>query len=449
MAVPRSGVSAGTQPTEPNIVLIVTDDQRIGTLDAMPAVRRLLGGQGTRFTNAIASNPLCCPSRATILTGRYSHGTGVYANWGSAGGWPAFDDSGAESSTIATALDDAGYATGLFGKYMNRYPEAPTGYVPPGWDRWFVFAEENGAYYDYATFDNDRGTQHHGSTPRDYSTDVIRRRAVSFIRNTPVETPFFAMITPYGPHGPATAAPRDEGAFADETIPVEPALNEDVSDKPSYIRQQAPADAASMAQRTRDQLEALRSVDDLVRQVIDVLRSSERLARTLVIFTSDNGMSNGEHRWRTKVVPYEESIRVPLVVRFDDRVLAGVVRGTLAANVDIAPTIADFAGVSLSGAEGRSLRPVLDGSAAQVRNGVLLEHLRFRGLPVPTYCGIRTRRFMYTRYENGERELYDLSIDPNQLTDRSTLRSYQPERRSLEERLRRLCDPPPPGFSFP
>jgi arylsulfatase A-like enzyme len=204
-----------------------------------------------------------------------------------------------------------------------------------------------------------------------------------------------------------------------------------------------------MVTRTRDQLEALRSVDDLLRQVVEVLRSSDRLGRTLVIFTSDNGLSNGEHRWRTKVVPYEESIRVPLVVRFDRSVLTGVVQGSLAANVDIAPTIADYAGVSLPEAEGRSLRPVLDGSASQVRNAVLLEHLRFRGLPVPTYCGIRTRRFMFARYANGEQELYDLAVDPHQLTDRSTSRAYRPERRALEERLRRLCDPVPPGFSFP
>ena len=447
-AVTPTAVAAGTQPA-PNIVLIVTDDQRIGTLNALPAVRRLLGRQGTRFTHAIASNPLCCPSRATILTGRYSHGTGVYANWGAAGGWPAFDGSGAESSTIATALDDAGYETGLFGKYMNRYPEAPSGYVPPGWDRWFVFAEENGAYYDYATFDNVRGVRQHGSAPEDYSTDVIRRRATSFIRNTPSSTPFFAMITPYAPHDPATAAPRHEGTFADEPVAIGPGVSEDVSDKPSYIRRQKRSDPARTVERTRDQLETLSAVDDLVRQLAHVLRSSERLGETLIIFTSDNGMLNGEHRWRTKVVPYEESIRVPLLIRFDGRVLADVVRGTLAANVDIAPTIADYAGVLLPDAEGRSLRSILDGSSTQVRNAVLLEHLRFRGLPVPTYCGIRTRRFMYTRYANGERELYDLAVDPNQLTDRSMSPSYRRERRSLEERLRQLCDPAPPGFSFP
>jgi N-acetylglucosamine-6-sulfatase len=447
-ALPRTAVPA-TTASGPNVVLIVTDDQRVGTLDAMPAVRRLLGRRGTRFTHAIASNPLCCPSRASILTGRYSHGTGVYANWGSAGGWPAFDGSGAESSTIATALDDAGYTTGLFGKYMNRYPEAPSGYVPPGWDRWFVFAEENGAYYDYATFDSQRGTQRHGSAPPDYSTDVIRRRAVSFIRDTPSTTPFFAMITPYAPHGPATAAPRHDGTFGDEPIPIGPGLSENVADKPSYIRQQRASDPVQMIERARDQLETLSAVDGLVRQVVDVLRSSERLGQTLFIFTSDNGMSNGEHRWRTKVVPYEESIRVPLLVRFDGQVLPDVVRGTLAANVDIAPTIADYAGVTLSGAEGRSLRPVLQGSASQVRDAVLLEHLQFRGLPVPTYCGIRTRRFMYTWYATGEHELYDLSVDPHQLTDRSSSRAYRAERRSLDERLRGLCDPAPPGFAFP
>jgi arylsulfatase A-like enzyme len=434
----------------PNVVLILTDDQRVDTLHVMPAVRQLIGSQGITFTDALVTNPLCCPSRSTILTGQYSHSTRVYGNYEPFGGWPTFKRSGAERRTIARALDLAGYRTGLFGKYLNHYSEAPAGYVPPGWDRWFVFSQVNGSFYNYRTFDNVHGTRRYGATPADYSTDVIRTKAVRFIRTTPQRTPFFLMLTPYAPHEPSTAAPRHEGRFAGADAELGPAFTEDVSDKPAYISSEPEASASMMAERTRDQWESLLAVDQMVRRIFEVLAETGRVRSTLFIFTSDHGISNGQHHWRHKIAPYEEAIRIPLLVRYPaGGVVAGGTSDALAANVDLAPTIADFAGVAMPFAEGRSLRGVLTGRASEVRRALLLEHASAAGTTVPGYCGIRTHRFMYARYADGFEELYDLVTDPNELENLAIVADLQPTRSLLEAKVKKLCTPRPPGFAFP
>lgn len=427
----------------PNIVLVLTDDQRFDSLGAMPEVQRLLVQEGMNLERAIVTNPLCCPSRATILTGRYSHTTGVYTNGQTDGGWVAFQAS--ESDTIATSLQAAGYRTGLIGKYLNGY-RGPGIYVPPGWDRWFAFSGQNGAYYDYEMFDDAAGpgSVSYGSLPKDYSTDVIRRKAVAFIRSAPADTPFFLMVTPHAPHGPLTRPRRHVGAFAGAPVRLAPSVNEgDVSDKPAYIRTRGVADPEVLRRRTRRQWEMLLAVDDLVSRIVATLAETGRDGNTLVIFTSDNGFSNHEHRWTGKLVPYEESLRVPMVVRFQDEIPPGTVSSALVSNVDIAPTIADFAGASLS-ADGVSLRPLLTDDASSVRDSVVLEHLG--GSPVPSYCGVRTQSFMFAHYATGEEELYDLAQDPSQLVNVASTRPKKAtELRALTEAL---CQPVPPGFSW-
>ena len=429
---------------QPNVVLIVTDDQRWDTLHVMPEVQRLLMRRGMTFGRAFVSNPLCCPSRATILTGRFSHTTGVYFNHGPDGGWHAFQPS--EDATIATVLDQAGYRTGLIGKYMNGY--AGDGiYVPPGWDRWFAFARTNAAYYDYRMADNAGGLhlEPFGSRPSDYSTDVLARNAVSFIRSTPAGTPLFLMVAPYAPHGPPIAAPRHEGDLAGAPVTLTPSVNEqDVSDKPAYIRARGLADPVGMRRLTRKQWETLKAVDDLVRRVHTALVDTGRAGNTLVIFTSDNGVANGEHRWRYKLVPYEESIRVPFVMRFPGKIPAGVHTNALVSNVDIARTIADFAGVAMP-SDGVSIRPFATGERSSVRRSILLEHLRSTS-EVPTYCGIRTRRFLFVRYGTGEEELYDLRNDRYEMEN--VVSSRPRKAAELRSLTRSRCVPRPPGFSW-
>lgn len=441
--VGRDPTPPDRSPTGPNVVLILTDDQRYDTLHVMPEVQHLLVEEGMSLDRAFATDPLCCPSRSTILTGRYAHTTGVYANGGPDGGWEAFRPS--ESSTIATALHGAGYRTALIGKYLNGYGVGSEPYVPPGWDEWLAFSNGNGGYFDYTMYDGARGNLAFGAEPGDYSTDVIRRRAVSFIREVPESRRLFLMVTPYAPHAGFRPAPRHEGDLASAPVRLGLAVNEaDVSDKPLHIRERTAEPAEVLRRRTRDQWETLLAVDQLVAEVLAALRDTGRDGDTLVIFTSDNGFSNREHRWVSKLVPYEESIRIPMVVRHPGTVPAGVTSSALVSNVDLAPTIADFAGVTLP-MDGVSLRPLLTGSAPGVRDEVVLEHKRW-GNRVPTYCGVRTRRFVFAHYVTGEEELYDLDRDPWELENVvSEMPAKATELRSLTESL---CRPVPPGFSW-
>lgn len=432
---------AVTVSSRPDIVLIITDDQRYDTLKVMPQVQRLLIDGGLRFTRAIITNPLCCPSRATILTGRYSHTTGVYFNGGPHGGWHAFRRS--ESSTIATALDRVGYRTALFGKYMNGYGgnDIP---VPPGWDQWLAITGVNGDYYEYDMFDG-LGRHQFGSRPEDYSTDVIASRAVSFIRGTSAQTPLFMVVAPYAPHNPATPAPRHAGTFSGVPIPFGPSVNErNVSDKPRYVRRQGRLALRLLAERQRKRWESLLAVDDMVSRIVRTLQDTDRAGNTLIVYVSDNGNSVGEHGLNQKMVPYEESIRVPMVIRPPGRVPAGAVSRALVSNVDIAPTIVDFAGASMP-TDGISMRRLITGTSSSIRRSVVLEHLRARS-DVPTYCGVRTRRYTFVRYGTGEEELYDLVRDPHQL--RNVARSRREKAETLRTLTRSLCRPPPPGFSW-
>ncbi|HWL89942.1 MAG TPA: sulfatase, partial [Actinomycetota bacterium] len=364
-------------------------------------------------------------------------------NLGPFGGWPAFQAS--ESDTIATALDAAGYRTALIGKYLNGYGGAGL-YVPPGWDRWFAFAG-GGAYYNYTIFDDAAGPGpvSYGSRPKDYSTDVVRRKAVGFIRSAPTDAPFFLMVTPFAPHQPVVPAPRHVGAFAGAPVPLRPSVNEvNVTDKPAYVRARPMVDPEKVRRLTRRRWEMLLAVDEMVSRIVAVLEETGRGSNTLVIFTSDNGYLLNEHRWQGKLVPYEESIRVPMIVRLPGEIPAGTVSDALVSNVDLAPTLADFAGAPLA-ADGVSLRQLLIDEVSFVRSSVVLEHI-VGGTTVPTYCGVRTRSFTFVHYATGEEELYDLTQDPSQLINIALTRPNKAT--ELRDLTRTLCDPVPPGFSW-
>jgi arylsulfatase A-like enzyme len=442
-------------PTSPNIVLILTDDQRFDTMDAMPATTRLIGDAGVRFRNAFVVNPLCCPSRATIAKGAYSHTTHVYQNGGPQGPMEAYDD----TSTLATWLDGAGYATALMGKYFNGYDEARVSYVPPGWDRWVAFATSDvggGRYYDYE-LSIDGVPEEHAQLPEDYSTDVLAARATSFIRGTDAETPLFLWFSPYGPHEPATAAPRHIGSHAGIPVWRPPSWNEaDVSDKPAYIRAQ-PTLTSAVRDRVdnlrRKQLDTLMSVDEAVEDIVSALDETGRLDNTLLMFLSDNGFHWGEHRWgqtgpNQKNVPYEESIRTPLMVRYDPITAAapGRTEDRLALAIDLAPTAAELAGVPAPGVEGRSLVPLLQGTTGSWRQDFLVEHSTTS--PVPAYCAVRTTSELYAAYTTGEQEYYDLSTDPGELTNRVSDPTVAARVAVLRTRAQQLCSPVPPSFTW-
>jgi N-acetylglucosamine-6-sulfatase len=472
LAVWFNPLSVPEATDRPNIVIIVSDDQRADTVTPqfMPNVTGLFGDptRATAFSNSFVSNSLCCPSRASILTGTYSHTTGVYGNEPPNGGFVSFDD----SVSIATALDPD-YQTIFVGKYLNGnkgYDE----YVPPGWNRWF--SVPTGAYYNYVAAKNGHPTDLYGDSPRDYSARVLTKEAIGDVSSAvSANEPFLLLYAPAAPHGAsprsrmdpgvhtATPGPRDVDRFAG-IAPYRPASygnRDDVSDMPRYIQNRTwDADARRDSDIIRQrQLEATYSMDREIGRLVATLPDD-----TLIIFMSDNGLLWGEHRWATKKVPYEESIRVPLFIRWPVGTdLSGVDESRLALNIDLVPTILDVAGYPpdtptasahyVGGdapvpPEGESLY------SDPPRTSFLLEHWNAEG-GVPGYCGLRTNEgLMYVRYwegdsrDNGFEELYDVVADPLEQHNLAFDPAFDQEQASLRTETRVACRPRPPRYSW-
>jgi arylsulfatase A-like enzyme len=448
--VPPLGGADAADPPSPTIVLILSDDQRFDTLWAMPHVRRELVDHGVDFTNAFVTNSLCCPSRASILTGQYSHTNGVYRNNPPNGGFEAFKPD--ESSTIAVRLQKAGYTTALVGKYLNHYGKAGrAGYVPPGWTHWDALAVDTVRYYN-EPLNVDGSVHRYDHSPRDYSTDLLARRAVDIIHGA--KGPLFLYFAPSAPHAPSRPAPRNLASFPGLKPWRPPNYDEaDVSDKPAWVRSLPTFDAAREAQIDhfrRLQYQALLGIDRAVDHIVTALRETGRLANSMIVFMSDNGMGWGEHRWTGKKDAYEESIRVPLVVRYDQMVRAPRDDGHLLLNIDLAPTFAELAGTTADHPDGASFLPLLRSSSDTTwRTDFLIEHLRDEDAPVPTFCAVRNERYTYVVYQTGEEELYDLEADPYELQNEASDPAQLPTLLQMRERAMQLCNPPPPGFTFP
>jgi N-acetylglucosamine-6-sulfatase len=398
----------------PNVVVIETDDQTVADLAAMPLTRELIGDAGTTFASSFVSLSLCCPSRATLLTGQYAHNHGVLSIGPPWGGF--YRLRGAE--TLPVWLQRAGYATGVIGKYLNGYGSRDPLEIPPGWTE-FQALESRSTYrfYDYAL--NDSGTlRRYGDGVADYQTDVLTARSVGFIRRrAPAAQPFFlwtAYVSPHtgrpqdfgDPFDTAVPAARHREAFAGALLPASPAFDEaDVRDKPPAVRRRPRLHAGALtriAETTRQRRASLMAVDEGVARIVGALREAGELRDTLVIFTSDNGWMSGEHRIPGgKVLPYEPSIRVPLLIR-GPGFAAGTTSRRLVWNGDLAPTILAAAGARATLAlDGRSLL------APGRRRALLLEGppgRRTNGLPL--FTGIRTPRYKYVEYLGGARELY-------------------------------------------
>ncbi|MGZ4689503.1 MAG: sulfatase-like hydrolase/transferase [Acidimicrobiia bacterium] len=463
--VPAASAQAGAS-SRPNILFVLTDDMALSDLSAMPHVRSLLAEQGTTFSNAFVSVSLCCPSRTTILRGQYSHNDGVETNGGGNGGFEAAHTKGVEDSTIATWLHSAGYRTGLFGKYLNGYPDGVTDtYVPPGWDD-FVSPTRGGNPYRQLNYNlNDNGRiVHYGYGARDYGTDVYSHRTSEFVTRAAHDgKPFFAYLALYAPHVPATAAPRDASTFPGVKAPRSPSYNEaDMRDKPTWLRSVPLMSAATKArvdELYRHRLQSLQAVDDSVAELMDTLQHNGQLRNTYILFTSDNGYHLGQHRMPAgKLTAYDEDIHVPLVVR-GPGVPEGRTRDQIVGNVDFAPTFAELAGAKAPQfVDGRSLVPLLRSGSPpdHWRQAYLVEHwlqTRKDGQdigrllaplepiandqraldettalehphpsgqkhardPIPEFHAIRTAQYLYVEYSGGERELYDLKKDPYEL----------------------------------
>jgi arylsulfatase A-like enzyme len=446
---PDSGVggraevlTAAARIRAPDVVVIVSDDQRADTLNTMPNVKRLLRNRGVTYRNAMVPTSVCCPSRASILRGMFSHGTKVWGNHLPGGGWVGFRAAGGERSNLATWLDAAGYRTGLFGKYLNQYQRAPAGHVPPRWDRWFAFADK-AAFFRYEMVRTDGTIERHGGKARDYSTDVIAAKAGAFIRGTDPTEPLFAMITPFGTHAPFTPAPRHRGTCKSLPRYRPPSYDVAPAHAPGSLARRPPMPASQKRSIDADRIracETLRSVDDLVATVVNALDRAGRLSNTLVIYASDNGFMWGEHRIYGKGMPYDSATRVPMVARFDGVLGSGVIDRRLALNVDIAATIEDATELVFPRLEGESL---LDRS---VRRGFVLEGAKGAGRP--SYCGWRTAHRIYVNYAEGKSEFYDLGRDRWEMRNRIAAPAARAVIRDMRATAKAACVPSPPGFRW-
>jgi N-acetylglucosamine-6-sulfatase len=467
-------VSTAACLAAPNIVVIMTDDQEdTGSMAYMPKLRNLLAEQGVTFTNSFVDVPLCAPSRTSFLTGQAAHNHGIKANSPlDGGGWEAFKAK--EANALPVWLQAAGYKTALLGKYLNRYGQQstygawlawiggyldidfkgttignPRDWVPPGWDLWYAFTGSRVRYYDYAI--NENGTiLNFDHRPSDYSTEVLKDRAVRFIADqAAAPAPFFMLIAPKSVHAQgerAIPAPQYAEAFKDVKLPTSGAFDEkDMSRKAMKAPRVRKHNLDALQASYRAELQSLQSVDDLVEAVVGALKGAGKLDDTVIIYTSDNGFLFGDHRMIGKTAAYEGSIKVPLVVT-GPGIPAKSTREQLVNNLDLVATIVELAG-AVPGLvpDGRSLAPLFADAQAPWRSALLIESPVNRFQPVANrYVGLRTATRKYVKYDGGFEELFDLAADPNELKNQAHEASYADELagfRILQDRLQSCAGP--------
>jgi arylsulfatase A-like enzyme len=400
----------------PNVIVLLTDDQPADSLDAMPWLTSQLvmaGSDWSEMPVAVANTPLCCPSRASLLTGRYARHTGVLDNTRG----DRFDD----SDTLATRLHDAGYHTGLVGKYLNRYPFGRLPYVPPGWDR-FVGKRNLGddtVYRDFPAI-----VQGSPVVVHRYATDWLAEHAVRFVRAAPTTRPFFLLFAPSAPHPPWEAAPRHADADVAAPPPEPSNVAGALRGAPPWVTSRPVPSAAQRAGWLADRLRAdrtLLAVDEALRAIVAAL--GDRVDETVIFVLSDNGFSFGEHRWVGKTCPYEACVRIPMAVRSPwgdggDPPLVSV--------VDLAPTVLRLAGVAAPGdPDGGSfagwVAPGLGLPSEPRSDRAFLEWVG--DARIPAWTAVRTTDLKLIRYADGTEELYDLGgaigpADPWELDNR-------------------------------
>jgi arylsulfatase A-like enzyme len=396
------GQNTSTQSSAegPNVLLILTDDQR-GGLEVMPAVRRMFVREGRSYPNALTNIPVCCPSRASIFTGQYTHNHEVKTN---------YDVEQLDTdNTIQHYLQEAGYRTGIFGKYMNGWNDNP-----PGFDEWAIRIIGN--RYVGGTWNVGGERQ----KVEQYSTDYISDKAVEFIESGEADDqrPWFLYIPTDAPHSPSVPDPQYQDAEVPQWDGNPAVFESDLSDNPPYTLERATTFEQGAAARDK-QYRTLMSVDDLVADVLAAVKASGEERDTLVFFMSDNGYLWGEHGQTAKTHAYTESIAIPMFIRWPGRIEPGSSDDRLVGNMDVAPTIMAAAGLDerLGEMDARSL---LDDSWK--RDRFLSEYeIDPRSEKTPTWATLRTLDYQYVEYyaEDGEtveyREYYDLRDDPWEL----------------------------------
>lgn len=451
--IPSPASAQRLSDPRPNIILILTDDQPYHTVDYMPTVKTKLMAGGVVFENGFATTPLCCPSRASILSGQYVHNHEVYTNRMPLGGAQKFDD----SESFAIWLQEAGYRTGYFGKYLNDYEAlTPQGYVPPGWDVWNAFLgknitqvedEGNAQYYFDFSMSENGAIVPYPKTKENFSADVITNDALAFIRDT-CDEPFFMTVAYYNPHSPYMSAPRHRETFRASTdwdwVQYRPpSFNEqDIRDKPDYISELSPLSDGEVDTVHKQILRSLLSVDDGAASILSALEEAGLNQNTIVIFMSDNGLTLGDHRFgATKNCPYEACVKVPFIV-YAPGYYQPRVDLHLVANIDVASTVAEWAGVAApTSVDGMSLVPLLRDPSSAWRDAILFEHWPTEegvGEMIPEFYSIRTAEWKYTEYVTGEVELYNLVNDPYELQNLAGKADYKEIQAELAARLQEM-----------
>ena len=366
------------------------------------------------------------------------------------GGAQKFDD----ASSAATWLNDAGYNTAYYGKYLNAYDElTPAGVVPPGWDEWGAFLGRNlgdddtgsASYYsDYSVSENGTIVGYAGDKSI-FSADMVTRKAVDFISASRDE-PFFLFLGYYNPHSPYFWAERDDKQFrSGAALQADPYRNpafmeDDVSDKPKFLQDLNPIAVEKIDVSYKQILRSLLSVDDGVASIVNALEKTGLKEKTVIVYLSDNGLTVGDHRLGlTKNCAYEPCIRTPFIV-YAPGIFAARNDAHLVANIDLAPTFAELAGADVpSSVNGMSLLPLLKDVNAAWRDDLLIEHWRTEegvGSKIPDFYSVRTSEWKYVEYDTGETELYDLKNDPYELNNVTNL----PENASVKAELKKRLD---------
>lgn len=433
-------------PAPPNIIFILIDDLRWDALSCTggiwpgraqtPNIDRI-AKEGAIFRNAFVTTPLCFPSRANMLTGQYAHTNGVKVGADRA-------PLGHRLVTFPRLLHDAGYATAFIGKWHLGLDEIP----PPGIDRWVSFKEQ-GEYVNPELYID--GTKEKKSG---YLTDLLTEYAVDFIKR-PRDQPFLVYLSHKAVHAPFIPAERHQDLFNDLPVIPRPGAFDTWEGKPVLrrpgikLRAKGDPDLETTHFNVRDYMRCLMAVDEGIERIFAALETTGQLENTVIVFTSDNGYFFGEHDLGGKHGPYEESIRIPLLIRYPKGIKAETSIDQFALSIDFAPTFLDLAGVPAPKTmEGRSLLPLLRGETQGWRTSFLTEFFLGDGTNrFPTWQAVRNNRWKFIRYVGLEEmnELYDLQADPYELKNLVDEPKAREMRTSLEKELQSMVPPAQPA----
>lgn len=442
----------GATPRKPDVVFVLLDDLRWDALGYMqhpfvetPHIDRLRQ-QGAMMENAFVTTSICCPSRATFLTGTLASRHGVIDNETS-------EYNPEVTPPLTKFLQEAGYTTAMIGKWHM----GPNGAPRPYFDYWLSFKGQ-GVYENPLFNINGQDLPHEG-----YTTDLLTDYAVKFIENQPKDRPFFCMLSHKAVHEPFQPATRHKDAFGAEAVTPEPASwSDDFSSKPGWQRREhtgdhrwnyrtrvreqeqlpesIPLEPWKSTSKYVEQLRCLAAVDDGIGRLLEALRKRGTLDNTLIVFTSDNGYFHLEHRRWDKRLAYEESMRIPMVVVYPGQIEPGSTVSQLVTNADFAPTVLDYAGASIPpGMQGKSMRPLFEDAKLAWRDAVFYEYWTDLVHTIPTMTALRTDRYKLVTYPeiNDIDELYDLQSDPHEMRNLSGEPAHAELHASLSARLAR------------